>query len=146
PREAPELPAPLAAVAAVDGIGEEAFAGVLPQQPEEEARRRRLERERPLLEPIQHQVLLRRLELGEGLAVSRCAEAVRLRDRGAVDLARRERALVALLRRAFRPGAAMVLARHRAEVALELPVDEDRDPSLLGAGAQVVRGDEPRER
>src|SRR5437660_8773053 len=57
--EADQLPADLAAVAAVDRIGEVALDGVVEEHVEEEARRHRLERELAFVERAQHLVLLR---------------------------------------------------------------------------------------
>src|SRR5207302_8563852 len=144
-RKADELPADLAAVAAVDRIGEEALDGVLEQHVEEEARRHRLERKLALLERAQHLVLLRGGELVVRFPVLLGAAGIDLGDRRAIDLLRRERRLIALLRRALGVRALAVHLRHHAVAAEELLVDEIGDARFLRAGTELVRGNEPRD-
>src|SRR5712692_372224 len=81
----------LVAVAAVDRVGEEALDGVVEQEVEEEPPRYRFERELSVLQPVEHVVLLAGRELVERLS----QDPVDLADRGAIDLLRRERRLVA---------------------------------------------------
>src|SRR5438105_3363843 len=145
-REAHQLPADLLAVAAVDRIGEEAFDGVVEKQAEEKSRRHRLERKLALFERMQHLVLLRGGELVEGFAVLLRARRIDVGNRGAVGLLRRERRLIALLRRAFGVRSLAVHLRHRAPAAEELLVDEIGDARLLRPGAEFIGGNEARHR
>ena len=145
-REAHQPPTRLVAIPAVDRVGEEALLGVLPQQGEERARRGGGQAQRAFVQGLQDVLLLRGLEGGEPLAVETQAALVGLGYGRAIDLPRREPRLVALLRSAFRPGARAILAGHRAELARQLPIDEDRHPGFLRAGAELVLGNEPRER
>src|SRR5436853_5235589 len=115
--KADQLPADLVAVAAVYGVGEEAFDGVVEEQVEEETRRHRLERKLAFIERAQHFLLLRERQLVERLAILFGAAGVDFGDRGAIDLLRRERRLVALLRRAFGVRSLAVHLRHDAEAA-----------------------------
>src|SRR5438105_3704895 len=99
PGKADQLPADLVAVTAVDRIGEEALDGVVEEQVEKEARRHRLERKLAFVERAQHLVLLGARQFLEWLSILLGAGAIDLADRRAVHLLRRERRLVALLRR-----------------------------------------------
>ena len=69
---------------------------------------------------------------------------IHLADADAVHLLRRERRLIALLRRALGPWALAIHLRHRPPAAEELPVDEVGDTGLLRAGAELVGGNQPR--
>src|SRR5207344_2927637 len=109
---------------------------------EEKARRHGVQRQLAFLEVLQDLVLLLRRELFEGLAET----MVDLADRHPEDLLRRERRLVALLRRAFGVRPLAVHLRHRSPAAEELLVDEVGDAGLLRSGAELVGRDEARDR
>src|SRR5256714_13006478 len=142
PGKADQLPADLVAVAAVNGIGEEPLDGVVEQQVEEEARRHRLERKLAFIERAQHFLLLRERQLVERLAILLGTARVDLGDRGAIDLLRRERRLVALLRRAFGVRPLAIHLRHDAEAAEELLIDEVSDAGFLRAGTELIGRDQ----
>src|SRR5262249_52275835 len=133
-------------IPAVDRIREEALLRVLPEEREEEPGGHGLEPQAAVLERVEDLLLSRVRKRGEALAVCRLATPVGLGDRGPVPLLGREPRLIALLGRAFGPGALAVLAGHRAESARELAVDEDGDARFLRPRPQLVGGNEPRER
>src|SRR5207302_3065473 len=134
-READQLPAGLVAVAAIDRIGEEALQRVREQHVEEELRAHALQFDLAAIQAAQHFILLRCRERAEAVAVLFRAMGVHLPDADAVYLLRRERRLIALLRRAFGPWALAIHLRHRPPAAEQLPVDEIGDAGLLRAGA-----------
>src|SRR5262249_37994157 len=101
--EADELPADLAAIAAVHRIGEIALLGVGPEEIEKELRRDRRQVDLALLERFQRLVLLLTRQLVERPLVLRAADGVDLLDADPVDLLRRQARLKALLGRAFEP-------------------------------------------
>ena len=74
------------------------------------------------------------------------AGGIDLGDRRAIHLLRRERRLVALLRRAFGVRSLAVHLRHAAPAAEELLVDEVGDAGFLRAGSERVGGNQPRHR
>src|SRR5262247_1198802 len=143
--KAHELPRDLVAVAAVDRVGEEALDRVREQQIEEERPRQRRERELSGLELRKDLVLLCDLQLRKGLLKAEHAGGIHLRNRRAVDLLRRERRLIPLLRRSFGPRSLAVVARHRAPRTGELLVDEVGDPGLLRSRSELVGRDEARD-
>src|SRR5215470_19955917 len=144
--KAHELPRDLVAVAAVDRVGEEALDRVREQQIEEERSRQRRERELSGLELRKDLVLLCSLQLRKGLLKAEHAGGIHFRNRRAVDLLRRERRLVPLLRRALGPRPLPVVARHRAPGTGELLVDEVRNAGLLRSGSELVGRDEACDR
>src|SRR5256885_2434692 len=104
-READQLPADLVAVAAIDRIGKEALQRVGEQHVEEELRAHALQFDLAAVQATQHFILLRCRERAEAAAVLLRAMGIRLADADAVHLLRRERRLIALLRRALGPRA-----------------------------------------
>src|SRR3989475_11554904 len=145
-READQLPADLVAVAAIDGIGKEALQRVREQHVEEELRAHALQLDLAAVEAAQHFILLRWSERAEAAAVLLRATRIHLADADAIHLLRRERRLIALLRRALGPRALAIHLRHRPPGANELPVDEAGDAGLLRASAELVGGNQPRYR
>src|SRR6266480_915187 len=145
-READQLPADLVAVAAIDRIGKEALQRVREQHVEEELRAHRLQLDLAAVQAAQHFILLRWRERAEAVAVLFRAMGIHLPDADAVHLLRRERRLIALLRRALGPWALAIHLRHRPPAAEQLPVDEGGDAGLLRAGAELVGGNQPRDR
>src|SRR5438552_9143955 len=141
-----QLPAGLVAVAAIDRIGEEALQRVREQHVEEELRAHALQLDLAAIQAVQHFILLRCRERAEAGAVLLRATRINLPDADAVHLLRRERRLIALLRRALGPWALAIHLRHRSPAADELPVDEAGDAGLLRAGAELVGGNQPRYR
>src|SRR5438046_1316087 len=141
-----QLPAGLVAVAAIDRIGKEALQRVREQHVEEELRAHALQLDLAAVEAAQHFILLRWSERAEAAAVLLRATRIHLADADAIHLLRRERRLIALLRRALGPRALAIHLRHRPPAADELPVDEIGDAGFLRAGAELVGGNQPRYR
>src|SRR5579875_1404334 len=141
-----QLPADLVPVPAVHRIGKEALIRVRIEHLEEQLSRDALERQLPLLERLPDRVLQRRRELVEPLPVSFLAVRVRLGDRQPIDLARRQRQLIALCREPLGPRALPVHLGGEAELAAQLLVDEVCDAGFFGAGSELVRGDQALDR
>src|SRR5204863_1794809 len=95
------------------------------------------------VQAAQHFILLRCRERAEAAAVLFRAMGIHLADADAVHLLRRERRLIALLRRALGPRALAIHLRHRPPAAEQLPVDEAGDAGFLRAGAELVGGNQP---
>jgi hypothetical protein len=138
------LPAHHLVVAAVHRVGQKTFLGVLQQEGEEVAQLG-LQAQLAGLQRLEHLVLRRLVQRGEGLALVLRAPAVHRRDRPTVDLRRRQRRLktplrvrVGLVRAAHEP------VRRAAEIARQLPVDEHRHLRLDGARPVARRGDQAR--
>ena len=131
-------------VAAIDRIGEEALHRVLQKQREEPGGLHAI-RQLDLsgLHGGQEGVLILRLELDEGLAVSLFQERIDGRQSGAVALCRICFALVALCRQSRLERALRVEPARCPEGTRKLPVDVDRAAGFLAADAEVVVGNEP---
>src|SRR5207244_8648719 len=103
-------------------------------------------RELALVERTQHLVLLAARQFLEGTPILLAAGRLDLGDRRAIHLLRRERRLVALLRRAFGMWSLAVHLRHAAPAAEKLLVDEVGDAGFLRAGSERVGGNQARHR
>src|ERR1700722_4989407 len=124
--EADHLPCGHIAVAAIDGIGEEALPRVGQHLLEKGGGARALECYRAVFERAEHLVLLIVGQLGKRLAdIGVAAVLVQLRQRLPIALRRGQRRLRALLRRSVHEGRPYIESLGAAILACLLTIDED---------------------
>src|SRR5215471_14032348 len=138
-REAEHLPARLVAVAAVDRVGEHAFHhGLVHGAPERPHRQAAVEGDLCAREADQHLLALLGVKMVERLAIGLAAVRIGRRDAGAIEVGRRKRQLVALVRHALPPRTLHVQAVALTPGAGERAVDVDVDAEVGAFGAELV--------